>query len=80
MINCYQLLWVFDVRKMPEYIKNKTILGGINTMDAKKTISNIEVLNSRDNSAIVKAYHDRLMEVVEDMTEETMEPEQEDGS
>lgn len=60
--------------------KNKTILGGINTMDAKKTISNIEVLNSRDNSAIVKAYHDRLMEVVEDTTEDTMEPEQEDGS
>lgn len=49
-------------------------------MDAKKTISNIEVLNSRDNSAIVKAYHDRLMEVVEDTTEDTMEPEQEDGS
>lgn len=31
-------------------------------MDDKKNIINIEVSDSRDNSAIVKAYHDRLME------------------
>ena len=38
-------------------------------MDEKKTTINIDVLNSRDNSAIIKAYHDRL---VEDMTEDNI--------
>lgn len=69
----------YDIRTREKIATDKIVeWGGINIMDEKKTTINIEVLNSRDNSAIIKAYHDRL---VEDMTEDNIrEPKSEDGS